>query len=106
MYRDCLPQNGVAASRQSSCGPFWVEPHPHDARGDDVVAARAAAELIRHQLETTVLPVSVANRFPDLRRITLHPPLLWTLSIASATTEYTSRSVNAFIDTLIRHVDH
>jgi DNA-binding transcriptional LysR family regulator len=65
-----------------------------------------AAELIRHQLATTVLPVSVANRFPDLRRITLHPPLLWTLSIASATTEHTSRSVNALIDTLIRHVEH
>jgi DNA-binding transcriptional LysR family regulator len=65
-----------------------------------------AAELIRHRLATTVLPLSVAYRFPDLRVIALHPPLVWTLSIASAATEHTSRSVNALIDTIVRHVDH
>src|SRR6202161_585450 len=36
-----------------------------------------AAELIRHRLATTILPASVANRFPDLRTVPLRPALTW-----------------------------
>ena len=43
-----------------------------------------AAELIRHRLATAILPITAANRFPDLHKIPVHPPLTWTLSIASA----------------------
>ncbi len=32
-----------------------------------------AAELVRHRLAATVLPISAANRFPDLRVIPLRP---------------------------------
>jgi DNA-binding transcriptional LysR family regulator len=64
-----------------------------------------AAELIRHRLATAVLPSSAANRFPDLRTITLHPPLTWTLSIASAAPQYVSRATTTLADTLISHID-
>lgn len=63
------------------------------------------AELIRHRLATAVLPVSVANRFPDLRTITLHPPLTWTLFMASAAPQYISRVAATLAETLISHVD-
>jgi DNA-binding transcriptional LysR family regulator len=65
-----------------------------------------AAELIRHRLATTILPVSVADRFPDLRKIDVDPPLVWTLSIASAGPQFTDRAIDALIDTLTRHVEH
>jgi DNA-binding transcriptional LysR family regulator len=64
-----------------------------------------AAEFIRHQLATAVLPSSAANRFPDLRAIEMDPPLTWTLSIASAAPQYVSRAASAVVDTLIDHVD-
>ncbi len=64
-----------------------------------------AAEFIRHQLATAVLPISAAKRFPDLRTITVAPPLTWTLSIASAAPQYVSRAASALADTLISHVD-
>lgn len=63
------------------------------------------AELIRHRLATTILPTSVANRFPDLRTVPLHPSITWTLSIAYAASQQASPAINALIDTLIRHVD-
>ena len=64
-----------------------------------------AAEFIRHRLATAVLPVSAAKRFPDLRTITVDPPMTWTLSIASAAPQYVSRAASALADTLISHVD-
>lgn len=63
------------------------------------------AELIRHRLATTILPASVASRFPDLHTIPLHPAMTWTLSIASAASQDGNRTINALIDTLARHVD-
>jgi hypothetical protein len=33
------------------------------------------------------MPVSVANRFPDLRTVALQPAMTWTLSIASAASQ-------------------
>jgi hypothetical protein len=56
-------------------------------------------------LATAVLPISAAKRFPDLRTITVAPPLTWTLSIASAAPQYVSRAASALADTLISHVD-
>jgi DNA-binding transcriptional LysR family regulator len=63
------------------------------------------AELIRHRLATTVLPASVAGRFPDLCTIPLRPAMTWTLSLASATSQDANLAVNALVDTLVRHVD-
>jgi DNA-binding transcriptional LysR family regulator len=63
------------------------------------------AELIRHRLAATVLPTSVANRFPDLCTVPVHPALTWTLSIASAASQHDDLAINALVDTLIRHVD-
>jgi DNA-binding transcriptional LysR family regulator len=63
------------------------------------------AELIRHRLATTVLPASVAHRFPDLRTVPLRPAMTWTLSIASAAAQSGNLTINAFVDTLMRHVD-
>jgi DNA-binding transcriptional LysR family regulator len=63
-----------------------------------------AAELIRHRLATTILPNSVADRFPDLRAIPLRPAMTWTLSIAYAASQHASPAINALIDTLVRHV--
>jgi DNA-binding transcriptional LysR family regulator len=76
----------------------------HPVSAYEVADYAIAAELIRHRLAATILPVSVANRFPDLRIITLDPPLTWTLSIASAA-PYTNRATPALADTLISHVD-
>jgi DNA-binding transcriptional LysR family regulator len=64
-----------------------------------------AAELIRHRLATAILPVSAANRFPDLHKIPVHPPLTWTLSIASAAPQYISRAATKLADTLVNLVD-
>ena len=64
-----------------------------------------AAELVRHRLATTVLPVSAASRFPDLRAIPLNPALTWTLSLASAAPETASGATKALVDTITRHVD-
>jgi DNA-binding transcriptional LysR family regulator len=63
------------------------------------------AELIRHRLAATVLPASVAGRFPDLRTIPLRPAMTWSLSIASAASQNENRAIKALIDTLARHVD-
>ena len=64
-----------------------------------------AAELIRHRLATAILPISAANRFPDLHKIPVHPALTWTLSIASAAPQYISRAATTLADTLIGLVD-
>jgi len=63
------------------------------------------AELIRHRLAATVMPVSVAQRFPDLRTVALRPAMTWTLSIASAASQTADRAINALVDTVVRHVD-
>jgi DNA-binding transcriptional LysR family regulator len=63
------------------------------------------AELIRHRLAATVMPVSVANRFPDLRVVPLRPAMTWSLSIASAASQNENRAVNALVETLLRHVN-
>jgi DNA-binding transcriptional LysR family regulator len=63
------------------------------------------AELIRHRLATTILPASVAHRFPDLRTVPLRPAMTWTLSIASAAAQHGNLAINALVDTLMRHVD-
>jgi DNA-binding transcriptional LysR family regulator len=65
-----------------------------------------AAELIRHRLATTILPVSVADRFPDLRKIDVDPPLVWTMFIASVGPQFTNRAIDALADIITRHVDH
>jgi DNA-binding transcriptional LysR family regulator len=64
-----------------------------------------AAELVRHRLATTILPVSAANRFPDLRKIPVSPALTWTLSLAFAAPQYISRAASALADNLIGLVD-
>ena len=61
-----------------------------------------AAEFIRHELGTAVIPISAARRFPDLRTITVDPPLTWTLSIASAAAQYLSRAASALAELLVR----
>ena len=62
------------------------------------------AELIRHRLATTILPASVASRFPDLHTVPLRPTMTWTLSIASAASQDANRTINALVDTLVCHV--
>jgi DNA-binding transcriptional LysR family regulator len=63
-----------------------------------------AAELVRHRLAATVLPISAAERFPDLRVIPLSPPMTWTLYLASA--ESQTGAVKALVDTITRYVDN
>jgi DNA-binding transcriptional LysR family regulator len=63
------------------------------------------AELIRHRLATSILPASVAHRFPDLHTVPLRPAMTWTLSIASAAAQNGNPAINALVDTLMRHVD-
>lgn len=63
-----------------------------------------AAELVRHRLAATVLPISAAERFPDLRVIPLSPPLTWTLYLACAQSQ-TGGAVRALVDTITRYVD-
>jgi DNA-binding transcriptional LysR family regulator len=77
----------------------------HPISAYEVADYAITAELIRHRLATTILPTSVANRFPDLRAVPLHPSITWTLSIAYAASQQASPAINALIDTLIRHVD-
>jgi DNA-binding transcriptional LysR family regulator len=78
--------------------------HPNGAY--EVADYAIAAELIRHRLATTVLPVSAANRFPDLRAVPLNPPMTWTLSLASAAPENVSRATKALVETITRHIDN
>jgi DNA-binding transcriptional LysR family regulator len=77
----------------------------HPVSAYEVADYAIAAELIRHRLASSVLPTSVANRFPDLRTVPLHPPLTWTLSLACAASQTTNLVIDALIDTLIRHVE-
>ena len=77
----------------------------HPISAYEVADYAITAELICHRLATTILPTSVANRFPDLRTVSLHPSITWTLSIAYAASQQASPAINALIDTLIRHVD-
>jgi DNA-binding transcriptional LysR family regulator len=64
-----------------------------------------AAELVRHRLAATVLPISAANRFPDLRVIPLDPPLTWTLYLACAESQTDGGAVKALVDTIARYVE-
>jgi DNA-binding transcriptional LysR family regulator len=73
----------------------------HPVGAYEVADYAIAAELVRYRLATAILPVSAANRFPDLRKIPVHPALTWTLSIASAVPQYISRAASALADTLI-----
>jgi len=77
----------------------------HPISAYEVADYAITAELIRHRLATTILPASVASRFPDLRTVRLHPAITWTLSIAYAASQHDSPEINALIDTMIRHVD-
>jgi DNA-binding transcriptional LysR family regulator len=56
----------------------------HPTSAYEVADYAIAAELVRHRLAATVLPISAADRFPDLRVIPLSPPLTWTLYLAPA----------------------
>jgi DNA-binding transcriptional LysR family regulator len=76
----------------------------HPVSAYEVADYAITAELIRHRLATTILPASVADRFPDLCTVPMHPPLTWTLSIASAASQNANLAINALTDTLIRHV--
>ena len=64
-----------------------------------------AAELVRHRLATAILPISAANRFPDLGKIPVYPALTWALSLASAAPQYISRAAMTLADTLVGLVD-
>ena len=72
----------------------------HPVNAYEVADYAIAAELIRHRLATTVLPVSAAHRFPDLPAVPLNPPLTWTLSLASAPPETASRATRALVDAI------
>lgn len=78
--------------------------HPNGAY--EVADYAIAAELIRHRLASTVLPMTAANRFPDLRTVPLNPPMMWTLSLASAAPETFSRATKALVETITRHIDN
>ena len=77
----------------------------HPVSAYEVADYAITAELIRHRLAATILPTSVAGRFPDLHTVPLRPAMTWTLSIASAASQSENRAINALIDTLVRHVD-
>ena len=77
----------------------------HPVSAYEVADYAITAELIRHRLAATILPASVAGRFPDLHTIPLRPTMTWTLSIASAASQDANRTINALVDTLVRHVD-
>jgi DNA-binding transcriptional LysR family regulator len=74
----------------------------HPVGAYEVADYAIAGELVRYRLATAILPISAANRFPDLRKIPVHPGLTWTLSIASAAPQYISRAASTLADTLIR----
>jgi DNA-binding transcriptional LysR family regulator len=76
----------------------------HPTNAYEVADYAITAELIRHRLATTILPSCVANRFPDLRTVPLHPAIRWALSIAYAASQQARPAINALIETLIRHV--
>jgi DNA-binding transcriptional LysR family regulator len=78
----------------------------HPISAYEVADYAITAELIRHRLAITILPASVASRFPDLRTVRLHPSITWTLSIAYAASQHDSPAINALIETMVRHVDH
>jgi DNA-binding transcriptional LysR family regulator len=78
-----------------------VEP----ASAYEVADYAIAAELVRHRLATTVLPISAARRFPDLHTMPLNPQMTWTMSLASAAHQTSGRAVGALVDTITRHVD-
>jgi DNA-binding transcriptional LysR family regulator len=77
----------------------------HPVSAYEVADYAIAAELIRYRLATVVLPVNTANRFPDLRTITLNPPLTWALFIATAASRHTSRATTTLAETLLDHVE-
>jgi DNA-binding transcriptional LysR family regulator len=77
----------------------------HPVNAYEVADYAIVAELVRHRLATKIMPVSAANRFPDLHKIPVRPPLTWTLSIASAAPQYISRAASALADTLTGLVD-
>lgn len=77
----------------------------HPTNAYEVADYAIAAELVRRRLATTILPLSAANRFPDLRTVALNPPLTWTLSLASAATQTPSRATKALVDTITRHIE-
>jgi DNA-binding transcriptional LysR family regulator len=77
----------------------------HPTNAYEVADYAIAAELVRRRLATTVLPISAANRFPDLHTIPLNPPMTWALSLASSAAQTASRAVTALVDTITRHVD-
>jgi DNA-binding transcriptional LysR family regulator len=97
-----FPQ-GWGIRRRLDAGFSAAGVHPVNAY--EVADYAIAAELVRHKLATTVLPISAANRFPDLQTVPLHPPMTWTLSLVSAARETTSRAIKALVDTITRHVD-
>jgi DNA-binding transcriptional LysR family regulator len=47
----------------------------------------AIAELVRHGLGTTFMPVSEARSFPDLRAVEVVQPVIWQVYLASPTPE-------------------
>jgi DNA-binding transcriptional LysR family regulator len=95
---------GWGIRRRLDAGFAAAGVHPTNAY--EVADYAIAAELVRHRLATTVLPISAANRFPDLRTVPLSPPLTWTLSLASAAPQSASRATKALVDTITRHIDH
>jgi DNA-binding transcriptional LysR family regulator len=97
-----FPQ-GWGIRRRLDAGFSDAGVHPINAY--EVADYAIAAELIRYRLATTVLPISAANRFPDLHTVPLNPALTWTLSLVSAAPQPTSRAAKALVDTLTRHVD-
>ncbi len=77
----------------------------HPLSAYEVADYAMTAELIRHRLAATILPASVAARFPDLHTIPLRPAMTWTLSVATAASQSANRTIIALVDTLARHVD-
>jgi DNA-binding transcriptional LysR family regulator len=75
----------------------------HPTSAYEVADYAIAAELVRHRLAATVLPISAAERFPDLRVIPLNPAMTWTLYLASAETQ--GGAVRALVDTIARYVE-
>jgi DNA-binding transcriptional LysR family regulator len=76
----------------------------HPVSAYEVADYAITAELIRHRLAATILPASVAARFPDLQTIPLRPTMTWTLSAATAVSQNENRAIIALVDTLARHV--
>jgi DNA-binding transcriptional LysR family regulator len=77
----------------------------HPVSAYEVADYAITAELIRHRLAATIVPASVAARFPDLHTIPLRPAMTWTLSVATAASQNANRTIIALVDTLARHVD-